>query len=78
MPIGAEAGVTAEAVFTGPIQAPVAKGARLGTLEIQIPGVGPANVPLIAAEEIASAGFIGRLKGAAFRLGGEAWNAARN
>lgn len=78
MPIGAESGVTAEAVFTGPIQAPVAKGARLGTLEIQIPGVGPANVPLIAAEEIASAGFIGRLKGAAFRLGGEAWNAARN
>ena len=78
MPIGAESGVTAQAVFTGPIQAPVAKGARLGTLEIQIPGVGPANVPLIAAEEIASAGFIGRLKGAAFRLGGEAWNAARN
>ena len=78
MPIGAEAGVTAEAVFTGPIQAPVAKGARLGTLEIQIPGVGPANVPLIAAEEITAAGFIGRLKGAAFRLGGEAWNAARN
>ena len=78
MPIGAESGVTAEAVFTGPIQAPVAKGARLGTLQIQIPGVGPANVPLVAAEDIASAGFVGRLKGAAMRLGGEAWTAARN
>ena len=78
MPIGAESGVTAEAVFTGPIQAPVAKGTRLGSLQIQIPGVGPANVPLVAAEDVASAGFVGRLKGAAMRLGGEAWNAARN
>ena len=78
MPIGAESGVTAEAVFTGPIQAPVAKGTRLGSLQIQIPGVGPANVPLVAAEDVAPAGFVGRLKGAAMRLGGEAWNAARN
>lgn len=77
MPIGAEAGVTAEAVFSGPIEAPVKKGARLGTLEIQIPGVGPANVPLVAAEDIESAGFVGRLKGAALRLGGEAWKMAR-
>ncbi len=78
MPVGAEAGVTAEAVFTGPIEAPVARGDRLGTLQIQIPGVGPANVPLVAAEDVGAAGFIGRLKGAALRLGGEAWNAARN
>lgn len=77
MPIGAESGVTAEAVFTGPIEAPIAKGAQLGTLQIQIPGVGPANVPLVAAEEVAAAGFVGRLKGAAMRLGGEAWQAAR-
>lgn len=77
MPVGAESGVTAEAVFTGPIEAPVKKGDRLGTLEIQIPGVGPANVPLVAAEDIAAAGFVGRLKGAAFRLGGEAWQMAR-
>lgn len=77
MPLGAESGVTAEAVFTGPIEAPVSKGDRLGTLEIQIPGVGPANVPLVAAEDIDAAGFVGRLKGAAFRLGGEAWQMAR-
>ena len=77
MPIGAESGVTAEAVFTGPIEAPIAKGAQLGTLQIQIPGVGPANVPLVAAEKVAAAGFVGRLKGAAMRLGGEAWQAAR-
>lgn len=78
MPVGAESGVTAEAVFTGPIEAPVAKGARLGTLQIQIPGVGPASVPLVAAEDIAAAGFVGRLKGAAMRLGGRAWQVARN
>ncbi|MDO5641790.1 MAG: D-alanyl-D-alanine carboxypeptidase family protein [Paracoccus sp. (in: a-proteobacteria)] len=77
MPVGAEAGVTAEAVFTGPIEAPVQKGTQLGVLEIQIPGVGPANVPLVAAEDITAAGFAGRLKGAAFRLGGEAWQMAR-
>ena len=78
MPVGAESGVTAEAVFTGPIEAPVSKGARLGTLQIQIPGVGPASVPLVAAEDIAAAGFVGRLRGAAMRLGGRAWQIARN
>ncbi|MDO5604595.1 MAG: D-alanyl-D-alanine carboxypeptidase family protein [Paracoccus sp. (in: a-proteobacteria)] len=72
VPVGAEAGVTAEAVFTGPIEAPVARGDRLGTLQIQIPGVGPANVPLVAAEDIEAAGFVGRLRGAAMRLGGDA------
>ena len=75
LPIGAESGVVAEAVYDGPIRAPVSKGDRLGTLEIQIPGVGPAQVALVAAESIDDAGFIGRLKGAAQRLGGKAMQA---
>ncbi|WBU55873.1 D-alanyl-D-alanine carboxypeptidase family protein [Paracoccus sediminicola] len=77
MPIGAEQGVTAEAVYSGPIQAPISEGDRLGMLQIQIPGVGPANVPLVAAENVEAAGFVGRLRSAAFRLGGEAWQATR-
>ncbi|WBU64439.1 D-alanyl-D-alanine carboxypeptidase family protein [Paracoccus aerodenitrificans] len=77
MPVAAEQGVTAEAVYSGPLEAPIAKGDRLGTLQIQIPGVGPSNVPLIAAEDVPAAGFVGRLRSAAFRLGGEAWQAAR-
>lgn len=77
MPVGAEAGVTAEAVFTGPIEAPVTKGTRIGILEVRIPGVGSASVPLIAGEDIQAASFLGRLKGAAFRLGSDAWQMAR-
>ncbi|WP_313135784.1 D-alanyl-D-alanine carboxypeptidase family protein [Paracoccus jeotgali] len=78
VPVGAEAGIKAEAVFMGPVEAPIAKGARLGALQIEVPGVGPATVPLIAAQDVAAAGFVGRLKGAAMRLGGQAWTAARN
>ncbi|WBU52378.1 D-alanyl-D-alanine carboxypeptidase family protein [Paracoccus sp. SCSIO 75233] len=77
MPVGAESGVTAEAVYSGPLSAPITAGDRLGMLQIEIPGVGPANVPLIAAEDVAKAGFFGRMRSAAMRLGGEAWQAAR-
>ncbi|SDD18938.1 D-alanyl-D-alanine carboxypeptidase (penicillin-binding protein 5/6) [Paracoccus isoporae] len=77
MPVGSESGVTAEAVYSGPIHAPISEGDRLGMLQIQIPGVGPANVPLVAAETVEAAGFVGRLRSAAMRLGGEAWQAAR-
>ncbi|MFV0292037.1 MAG: D-alanyl-D-alanine carboxypeptidase family protein [Paracoccus sp. (in: a-proteobacteria)] len=77
LPIGAESGVTAEAVYMGPAAAPVTQGDQLGVLQIQIPGVGPASVPLVAAEDVVQAGFFGRLKGAAQRLGSDAWQMTR-
>lgn len=76
IPAGEQAGVTAQAVFQGPITAPVQEGDRLGELVIQIPGAGEAKMPLLAGSTVESAGFFGRLQSAAMRLGQRALSAA--
>ncbi|SMO34850.1 D-alanyl-D-alanine carboxypeptidase family protein [Paracoccus laeviglucosivorans] len=78
LPAGAQSGVTAEAVFNGPIEAPIAKGDRLGELVVNIPGAGQSRLPLLAAEDVARAGVFGRLQNAALRLGERAVQAATN
>ena len=69
IPAGAAAGVTAEAVFNGPVEAPIAAGQRLGELVVSVPGSVESRLPLVAAEDVARAGFVGRLQNAARRLG---------
>ncbi|MBB1492413.1 D-alanyl-D-alanine carboxypeptidase [Paracoccus sp. MC1854] len=69
IPAGAALGVTAEAVFDGPIEAPIAAGQRVGDLVVSVPGSVESRLPLVAATEVARAGFVGRLQNAAFRLG---------
>lgn len=76
IPAGAQDGITAEAVFNGPVEAPIAAGQRLGELRITIPGAGQSIVPLVAATEVQRAGFVGRLQGAAMRLGQQVYQAA--
>lgn len=78
IPAGAQAGVTAEAVFNGPIEAPIKAGTRLGDLVIRIPDAGESRMPLIAAADVEAAGIFGRLQGAAQRLGGRAISAITN
>ncbi|MFC3528802.1 D-alanyl-D-alanine carboxypeptidase family protein [Paracoccus mangrovi] len=78
IPAGSQSGVTAEAVFKGPIEAPIAAGDRLGDLVVNIPGAGQSRLPLIAATEISRAGVLGRLQSAAFRLGERAYQFATN
>ncbi len=75
IPAGASSGITAEAVFDGPIEAPIKAGTRLGDLLITIPGTGLSRMPLIAASDIDKAGVLGRLQGAAARLGRKALDA---
>lgn len=77
VPAGAPGGVTAEAVYTGPLEAPIAAGDRLGELIVTIPGGAVARTPLIAAADVTPAGFLGRMQAAAMRLGGRAWTAAQ-
>lgn len=77
VPAGAPGGVTAEAVYTGPLEAPIAAGDRLGELIVTIPGGAIARTPLIAAADVTTAGFLGRMQAAAMRLGGRAWTAAQ-
>ena len=69
IPAGAAAGVTAEAVFDGPVEAPIAAGQRLGELVVSVPGSVESRLPLVAAEDVPRAGFVGRLQNAARRLG---------
>ena len=58
-------GVEAEAVFTGPIPAPIAEGQELGYLVIRVEGFEDRTVPLLAAESVGMAGFMDRLRTAA-------------
>ena len=69
IPAGAASGVTAEAVFDGPIEAPIAAGQRVGELVVSVPGSVESRLPLVAATEVPRAGFFGRLQNAAMRLG---------
>ncbi|WP_347267016.1 D-alanyl-D-alanine carboxypeptidase family protein [Paracoccus sp. (in: a-proteobacteria)] len=78
LPAGAQSGVTAEAVFNGPIEAPISKGDRLGELVVDIPGAGQSRLPLFAASDVARSGVFGRMQSAAMRLGEKALHAVRN
>ena len=77
VPAGAEDQVRAEAVFDSPLQAPIAAGDKLGELVVSIPGGASARTPLIAAADVAEAGFLGRLQGAVWRLGTRAYQEAQ-
>ncbi len=73
IPAGAEAGLRAEAVFEGPVAAPVLAGAELGRLVITVPGLDtPREVPLLAEADVAQGGFFVRMSAAVARLAGRA------
>ena len=55
----------------------LAAGDRLGELVVTIPGGATARTPLIAAADVAEAGFFGRLQTAAWRLGLRAYEEAQ-
>lgn len=68
VPASARDGVTAEAVFDGPLQAPVAAGQRVGALRITVPDMGAREFPLVTAAAVAPGGFGIRLRAAARHL----------
>jgi D-alanyl-D-alanine carboxypeptidase (penicillin-binding protein 5/6) len=77
VPAGAKDKVTAEAVFKGPLQAPIKQGQEVGKLVITVPGLDNANeVPLVATEDVKKGGFVVRVKAALARLSGKAFEAA--
>lgn len=76
VPAGAADGIRAEAVFQGPVEAPITKGTKLGELVVTVPGAVDARLPLLAAEDVGAAGVGRRLQDAALRLGQKALNAA--
>ena len=77
IPAAAQDQIRAEAVFTGPIAAPIAAGDQIAELVITIPGLdAPKTVPLVAESDVAAGGFMVRAKAAFARLTARAMQAA--
>lgn len=60
-----QGGVTAEARFAAPVEAPVKAGTVLGELVVQVPELEELRVPLVAAGDVAAGGVAIRLRAAA-------------
>ena len=46
--------------YDGPVPAPIAKGAKIGSLTVTAPGIPPVSYPLEAGADVAELGFFGR------------------
>ncbi len=60
--------VPAEVIFTGPVNAPVQKGQKLGELVIKPGGLPEIRLPLVALNDVAAGGFLVRVRTAADML----------
>ena len=61
VPKGTHPAVTTRIVYQGPLQAPLAKGAQVAGLELQIAGQPVHYLPLVAAQNVGPAGPFDRL-----------------
>jgi len=61
LPAGAGAGITFTLKYTGPLQAPVEKGAHVADLIIKLPDSEPQTVPLLAGEDVAKLSGFSRM-----------------
>jgi len=68
LPILTGRAVTAEVVYTGPIQAPIAAGTPLAELVLQPEGLPEQRFALVAQSDVAHGGFLARVSTAALSL----------
>ena len=61
LPRTASSNISVKVVYTGPIKAPIAKGQQIAQLIVSTPDTGAQVMPLVAGEDVAEAGFFGRL-----------------
>ncbi|OYX44104.1 MAG: D-alanyl-D-alanine carboxypeptidase [Rhodobacterales bacterium 32-67-9] len=54
--------VTATVRYTGPVLAPVEVGQKLGEMVVEVPGVEPITVPLVAENAVPRGGFVTHLR----------------
>lgn len=62
VPAGSRPAITLRMLYKGPVHAPIAKGQRIGTLEIRVGALPPGHVPLRAGRDVAAAGPMDRLR----------------
>ncbi len=61
LPRTASSNISVKVVYTGPIKAPIAKGARIAELVVSTPDTPAQVMPLVAAADVEEAGIFGRL-----------------
>ncbi len=57
--------IAAEAIFNGPVEAPIVAGQEIGELVILVEGFGERRVPLVATADVGPASFMARMRTAA-------------
>lgn len=58
----------AQAVYDGPLEAPVQKGQKVGVVRVSIPNMAPVELPLVAAKDVPRLGFFPSIVEKAKRL----------
>ena len=71
IPALAQDALQAQVVYTGPLEAPITKGAEVAQLVITVPGLPEHRVGLLAEADVAKGGFMKRLTTAALKLRAE-------
>lgn len=61
VPRGGDSSMKAKIVYQGPVQAPIAKGAKIAELVVSVPRMPDTRLPLVAATAVPKAGPFGRL-----------------
>ena len=64
MPDGASRDLSLAIAYDGPLRAPITAGEIVAELVISVDGMEPSRVPLVAAENVAKAGFFRRIRNA--------------
>ncbi|WP_295316878.1 D-alanyl-D-alanine carboxypeptidase family protein [Roseobacter sp.] len=68
MPALAERSFEGEVIFSGPVEAPIAKGDQLAELVFTLDGLPETRLPLVADRDVPSGGFVSRMTTAAMVL----------
>lgn len=61
MPRGASGELSMSISYDGPLRAPFSSGDRVATLVIEVPGMEPARLPLLATDDVEQAGVFARM-----------------
>ncbi|GMN01452.1 D-alanyl-D-alanine carboxypeptidase family protein [Erythrobacter sp. MTPC3] len=61
VPKGSDAEITARIVYDGPLRAPISAGEEVAMLEVEVPGMNDARIPLFASHDVETAGFFARI-----------------
>lgn len=68
LPRMADAQIKRQAVYNGPLEAPITKGQKVGVVRVTVPGMDPIETPLVAANDVPRLGFFPSLLEKAKRM----------